>query len=247
MPSFVDHYETLDIPPSASPNDIVIAFNDIVDSYRNGYHSYETAITARASYDVLICYEKRAAYDLEHKEWQQKKAERKLRKENERLASQNEAMRREKEESQKREEKYRRKSQQHESQARFLDSELRRQEDVNEKLLKSLEKLHVSSPKPSYPSNSLCTCRFCGKETSRPQSLRQHLAGMSTNSLCVERKILYLLQASDDLSDSDFDLLDSICTKLARASPEKLDEWEEKIPNLVAFQMKFAEEISISD
>jgi hypothetical protein len=59
---------------------------------------------------------------------------------------------------------------------------------------------------------------------------------------------LYLQQASGkNLSDPDLDLLDGISSKLAHASAENFQQWEDKVLSLIAFRAKFAEEIALSD
>jgi hypothetical protein len=63
-----------------------------------------------------------------------------------------------------------------------LDAKLRRQESHQRDTSTKPRGFSLMSPKVKQPLSS-CVCRF-GKETSRPQSLRQHVAGRSTDRLC---------------------------------------------------------------
>jgi hypothetical protein len=59
---------------------------------------------------------------------------------------------------------------------------------------------------------------------------------------------LHLHQAYvKNLSDLDLDLLDGLCCKLAHESEEKIQQWEDKVPSLIAYGAKYAEEAAMSD
>jgi hypothetical protein len=40
-------------------------------------------------------------------------------------------------------------------------------------------------------------------------------------------------------------LLDGLCSKLAHTSEEKIQQWEYKVPSLIAFRAKHAKEIAM--
>jgi curved DNA-binding protein CbpA len=233
MSAFVNHYVVLGVSPSASAAEIANAWGDVYRSYTSGSLDANKALWIEASFKVLSNPTERALFDCQlrrHKEEQELRA---LREEYQLLSDKKRLL-------EQWEQDRRRKSEQN-----SLDAELRRQEAINESLRRSLEGFHLGSPKVKQPLSS-CVCRFCGKETSRPQSLRQHLAAMSTDMHCVERKILYLLQASHNLSEPDYELLDGICDKLAKASDAKIRQLEAKVPTLIAFQVRFADQISMA-
>jgi hypothetical protein len=237
----------LGVSQTASPAELDDALMMVYRACTSGHLDVDDALLVKASYKVLSNAEERARFD---RQLQRKKEERELKA----LRAENEILSAEKRKLEERETAHRRKSEQQHHEVRALDAGLRHQEKVNDKLRQSLERFHLGSPKlkqhgSTNNKSSSTSCRFCGKETTRAQSLRQHLTAMSTDMLCVERKILYLLQtkSGDLLSNSDFDLLDGICSKLAKASDEKIRGWEAKVPTLIAFQAKFAEEIAMAD
>jgi curved DNA-binding protein CbpA len=244
MSTFVNHYSLLGVSQTASPVELADAWELVLRAWTSGHLDVDDALLMKESYKILSNAEDRARFD---RQLQRKEEERELKS----LRAENEVLSAEKRKLEEREKALRRKSEQQHHEVRALDAGLRHQEKVNDKLRQSLERFHLGSPKlkkHGSTTESGTSCRFCGKETSRVQSLRQHLTAMSTDMLCVERKILYLLQSNKgNLSNPDYDLLDGICSKLAKASDEKIRGWEAKVPTLIAFQAKFAEEIAVAD
>jgi DnaJ-class molecular chaperone len=245
MSTFVNHYSLLGVSQTASPAELADAWELALRAYTSGHMDVNNALLVKESYKVLSNAEERACFD---RQMQRKEEERELKT----LRAENEILSAEKRKLEEREKAHRCKSEQQHHEVRALDAGLRHQEKVNDKLRQSLERFHLGSPKlkkqHGSSTESGTSCRFCGKEVSRAQSLRQHLTAMSTDMLCVERKILYLLQSNKgNLTNPDYDLLDGICSKLAKASDEKIRGWEAKVPTLIAFQAKFAEEIAMAD